>query len=59
MKDNALLDPLNNDYSIDMTKLILTTNVVNTISTYRLVVYVNTLYINNLIETLYGFTEEK
>jgi len=59
LKDNTLLEPLNNDYSINLVDYILTTNIVNTISTYRLLIYVNTLYVNNMVGSIYGFNEEK
>lgn len=58
MKDNEILVE-GQDYQIDYESLTLITKKVNIISTYRLLIHVNTMYINNLISTLYGFTEEK
>ncbi len=58
MKDNEMLE-YGKDFEIDYKTLTLITKRVNIISTYRLLIHVNTLYINNLISTLYGFTEEK
>lgn len=58
MKDNEMLE-YGKDFEIDYDTLTLITKRVNIISTYRLLIHVNTLYINNLISTLYGFTEER
>jgi hypothetical protein len=58
MKDNVMLDPTT-DFTVDLNKMTLTTNIVNMVSTYRLIVYVNTLYINNLIADIININEEK
>jgi hypothetical protein len=58
-KDNAVLDASQGDYSIDYNHLTLRTNVVNTTSTYRMVIYANTLYINTLVTELLEFDQEK
>lgn len=58
MKDNKMLKIVD-EYDIDWeTKTVITKNV-NMASTYRLIIYVNTLYINNLVSSIYGFAEEK
>lgn len=58
-KDNDQLSIDSGDYEIDWDKLVLTTKKVNTTSTYRMVIYVNTLYINNLVSDLLEFNQEK
>lgn len=58
MKDNEML--VNGvDFEVDYDKLVLITKKVNMLSTYRLLIHVNTMYVNNLISTIYGFNEEK
>ena len=58
MKDNEML--VNGvDFEVDYDKLVLITKKVNMLSTYRLLIHVNTMYVNNLISTIYGFSEEK
>lgn len=59
MRDNQKLDPVAGDYSVDFEKLELITNKVNMTSTYRLIIIVNTLYVNTLIGTLLDLDEEK
>lgn len=59
MKDNTLLDPLNGDFSVDWDNFILTTNRLNLASTYRIMIHVNTLYVNELIKSVYGFRDDK
>lgn len=46
-------------YDIDFDKFVLTTYSCNGNSTYRLIIYVNTLYINNLIDEILNLSEEK
>jgi hypothetical protein len=58
MKDNAMLDPTT-DFSVDLDNMTLTTTKVNLVSTYRLIIYVNTLYINNLIGDIIDINEQK
>lgn len=59
MKDNVKLDPANSDYSIDWSTLEVTVNQTNSESTYRLIIYVNSLYINNLVVSINKEDEEK
>lgn len=59
LKDNSMLDATKGEYSIDYDKMILTTNNTNKVSTYRLIINVNTLYINNLTSDIYNISEEK
>jgi hypothetical protein len=59
IKDNEALIEEDGDYSFDYEKLILTVNKNNTTSTYRFLVYINTLYINNLVAELHKIDEEK
>lgn len=47
------------DYKIDFHTFMLTTYKTNKSSTYRMVIHVNTKYINELIADLTGFNEEK
>jgi len=57
-KDNVdLRDKV--DYSIDFDKYTLTTYNCNHSSTYRFILYVNTLYINELINDILELSEEK
>lgn len=58
MKDNTMLE-YGTDFEVDYNTLTLITKKVNIISTYRLIIHVNMMYINNLISTLYGFSEER
>jgi hypothetical protein len=58
-KDNAILDASQGDYLIDYNYLNITTNRVNTTSTYRMVIYVNSLYINTLVSEMLEFDQEK
>lgn len=48
-KDNKLLNQYDGDFEVNFFNKELITNKVNQISTYRLVIVVNTLYINDLI----------
>ena len=59
LKDNEKLDPAANEYTVDYENLTLTTYKTNKTSTYRLIIFVNTLYINNLIADLYDISNEK
>lgn len=47
------------DYKIDFDEFKLTTYVYNTNSTFRLIIYINTLYINELIQNIFDFNAEK
>ena len=47
------------DYTVDLDKFILTTYSCNPNSTYRFIMYVNTLYINELINDILELSEEK
>jgi len=58
-KDNEQLSEQLDQYSVDYENFILTTKVINTTSTYRMVIYVNMLYINTLVSDLLDFEEEK
>lgn len=58
MKDNALLT-YGRDYEIDFDRMVLITKRINTFSTYRLIIYVNTLYINTLLQNIFSLNEEK
>lgn len=59
IKDTEQLDETKGDFIVDYENLDLITNVVNTTSTYRMIVYVNTLYINTLVSDLLEFEKEK
>lgn len=59
MKDNVKLSEESGDYSIDFNSFLLKINNTNKTSTYRLIVYVNTLYVNNLLTEIYNFKAEK
>jgi len=59
MMDNKMLNRDIGEYDIDFSTLTLITKNVNTYSTYRLIIYVNALYINTLMLDVYGFNEEK
>jgi hypothetical protein len=58
MKDNQMMTNIT-DYQIDLDKFTLTTKNLNMDSTYRLIIYVNTLYINDLNISINKFIEEK
>lgn len=58
MKDNVALER-GKDFEIDFDKMILYTYKTNNTSTYRLFIYVNPSYINNLISSIYEFDKEK
>lgn len=58
-KDSELLDIDKGEFEIDYNTLTLITNKVNTTSTYRLLIYVNIYYINNLISNILRVNEEK
>jgi hypothetical protein len=58
-KDSELLDINKGDFEVDYSTLTLITNKVNTTSTYRLLIYVNIYYINNLISNILRINEEK
>lgn len=58
LKDNRMLVE-KDEFDIDYETFTVITKAVNLASTYRLLIHVNTLYINTLISTLYEFTEEK
>lgn len=57
-KDSDKLE-FGKDYKIDFDRFTLTTMNGNKNSTYRMIIYVNTKYINQLIAELTGFNEEK
>lgn len=59
MKDNRMMDTNLNEYEVDYENCILKTNNVNISSTYRIFIYINTLYINELIKDIYRLEEEK
>lgn len=59
MKDNRMMDRNLNEYEVDYENCILKTNNVNISSTYRIFIYINTLYINELIKDIYRLEEEK
>lgn len=58
MKDNVRLNEEINEYSIDYSTRELTTNNSNITSTYRMLIYVNTLYVNNFIKDILHLEEE-
>ncbi len=58
-KDNTLLSEKNKDFEINYETLEITTNVTNIISTYRLLIVVNTLYINELVGEMISIDEHK
>jgi len=57
-KDNDVLDN-ETDYSFDYENLILTVNKTNTVSTYRMLMYINLFLINDLIARIHKIDEEK
>lgn len=59
VKDNRMLELSRNHYSIDYKEGVLTTNVCNIYSTYRILIYVNTLYINNLATEVLQLNKER
>lgn len=59
MKDNKKMDITKGEYEIDFENLILTTHNANEVSTYRLIIYVNTMYINNLVADLLDAKTER
>jgi len=59
MKDNTILDPTKGEYKIDFEKMELITYNTNKVSTYRLIIHVNTLYINNLLVDILRLDEER
>lgn len=58
-KDNVALDAKLGDFEVDLEKMILTTNKVNKTSTYRLIIHVHTLYVNNLIGEMLEIDKER
>lgn len=58
MKDNKEMIP-GRDYVFDYEELKLITKRVNMNSTYRMIVHINTFYINSLINDLYDLDEER
>jgi len=58
MKDNQTLKP-HIDYELDFDEFKLITKKINPSSTYRLIIFVNTFYINSLIKDLFDLDEEK
>lgn len=58
MKDNTILR-INTDYEIDFDNFKLITKRTHPSSTYRLIIFVNTFYINSLIKDLFDLEEEK
>jgi len=58
LKDNSELEE-GKDYTINFDTFDLTTLDCNEYSTYRFVLYVNTLYINDLIDNILNLKEEK
>lgn len=58
MQDNTKLINIEH-YRIDYDDMMLYTIKTNTTSTYRIIIHVNTLYVNNLISNVYGFFDEK
>lgn len=58
MKDNQELQPVE-DYDINFDNMTLITKNINPDSTYRLIIHVNTMYINQLINDVYNLDEEK
>lgn len=59
MKDAQELFEKDNQFSVDFAKLELTTNVTNTLSTYRFILYVNALYVNEMLTTELQLDKEK
>lgn len=61
LKDNTPLvsNETNKEYEVDFDNLVLTTNKVNMASTYRIIIYLNTYYVNELLKNIYNFNEEK
>ena len=58
MKDNSLLSEIADEYNVDFTNFFIKTNKVNTLSTYRLIIHVNTLLVNQLIKDVYEFRDD-
>jgi hypothetical protein len=58
MKDNEMLKP-KTDFKIDFENYKLTTIKTNPSSTYRLIIFVNTFYINSFIKDLFELDVEK
>lgn len=58
MKDNTKLFP-KRDYDVDLDNLVLITKNSNIDSTYRLIIHVNTLYINELLLDIMNLENEK
>jgi len=58
-KDNIMLDRERGHYTLDYKQGTITTNICNVYSTYRIFIYVNTLYINNLANEVLGLDTEK
>jgi hypothetical protein len=58
-KDNRLLEKDRGHYTLDYKNGVITTNVCNVYSTYRIFVYVNSLYINDLADDVLKLTEER
>lgn len=58
MKDSRMLLREMDHYNINYTNMTLTTNVVNMYSTYRLMIYVNTLYINEMVSEVLELKKE-
>lgn len=52
LKDRHLLDPMKGDFTIDLENCILHTYKVSRLSTYRLIILVNTEYANEMIKTI-------
>ena len=59
MKDNKVLNRDIGEYDIDFNTLTLITKNVSIYSTYRLLIYVNVMYINTLMLDVYEFNKEK
>ena len=57
-RDSELLEPIK-DYDIDFKTMTLTTKKLNADSTYRLIMHVNTNYINQLVTDVYNLDVEK
>lgn len=58
MRDSELLTPIE-DYDISFETLTLTTKKLNPDSTYRLIVHINTEYVNQIVTDVYNLDEEK
>lgn len=59
MKDNRIMDITKGEYDVDLENSILKTYNVNLASTYRLFIYLNTLYVNNLVKQVYKLENDK